>query len=80
MPADPRALVRVLDELLWALRRDGFEVSTAHAIDVARAVKVVGFERRDRLREAVACLVVQRAEERAGVWAGGDASQAVRRS
>jgi len=65
MPANHRAVVRVLDELLWALRRDGFEISTAQAIDVARAVEAVGLGRRNRVREAIACLVVRRAGERA---------------
>ncbi len=64
MALDPRALVRVLDELLWSLRRDGFAISTAQAIDVARAVSAVGFEDRATFREAVACLVVRRASER----------------
>jgi uncharacterized protein with von Willebrand factor type A (vWA) domain len=64
MATDPRALVRVLDELLWTLRREGFEISTAQAVDVARAVLAVGLERQDRVREAVACLVVRRAHER----------------
>jgi uncharacterized protein with von Willebrand factor type A (vWA) domain len=64
MALDPRALVRVLDELLWTLRREGFVISTAQAIDVARAVDVVGFEDPARFREAVACLVVRRAGER----------------
>jgi hypothetical protein len=65
LPFDPRALVRVLDELLWVLRRDGFDISTAQAIDVARAVQMVGFEEKDRLRAAIACLVIRRAGERA---------------
>ncbi len=65
MAADPRALVRVLDELLWALRRDGFEISTAQAIDIARALEAVGFQRRERVRDAIACLVVRRTGERA---------------
>ncbi len=64
MALDPRALVRVLDELLWTLRREGFAISTAQAIDVARAVERVGFEDRALFREAVACLVVRRASER----------------
>jgi hypothetical protein len=64
MATDPRALVRVLDELLWTLRREGFEISTAQAIDVARAVEAVGFESPARLRAAVACLVVRRSTER----------------
>ncbi|HEX3346266.1 MAG TPA: hypothetical protein VHS09_16900, partial [Polyangiaceae bacterium] len=62
---DPRALVRVLDELLWSLRRAGFTVSTAQAIDVARAVSAVGLEHSARVRDAIAAVVVQRAPDRA---------------
>jgi uncharacterized protein len=62
--AEPRTLVRLLDELLWALRREGFEISTAQAIDVARAVEAVGLDREATVREAIACLVVRRASER----------------
>jgi uncharacterized protein with von Willebrand factor type A (vWA) domain len=61
---DPHALVRLVDELLWALRRDGFEISTAQAIDVVYALQVVGFDRVADVREAVACLVVRRARDR----------------
>ena len=63
--ADSRALVRVVDELLWSLRREGLVVSTAQAVDVARAVTLVGIERRDRMRDTVAAVVVQRASDRA---------------
>jgi len=62
---DPRALVRVLDELLWSLRRAGFTVSTAQAIDVARAVTAVGLEHADHVSDAIAAIVVQRARDRA---------------
>jgi len=62
--SDPRALVRVVDELLWSLRRDGLAVSTAQAIDVGRAVRAVGVAHGDRVREAVAAIVVQRPRER----------------
>jgi uncharacterized protein with von Willebrand factor type A (vWA) domain len=62
--ADRRALVRVLDELLWSLRRAGFVVSTAQAVDATRAVEAVGLEHRDRFRDAVAAVVVQRARDR----------------
>ncbi len=65
MAADPLALVRVLDELLWTLRREGFPISTADAIDVARSVASVGLERRAAVREAIACVVVRRASDRA---------------
>ncbi len=62
---DPHTLVRLVDELLWALRRDGFDISTAQAIDVALALEVVGFDRAEDVREAVACMVVRRARDRA---------------
>jgi uncharacterized protein with von Willebrand factor type A (vWA) domain len=73
MATDPRALVRVLDELLWTLRREGFEISTAQAIDVARAVQAVGFDSADRVRAAIACVVVRRATERPRFDAAFDA-------
>jgi uncharacterized protein len=73
MAVDPRALLRVLDELLWTLRREGFEISTAQAIDVARAVELVGIDRRGMVREAMACLVVRRGSERARFDAAFDA-------
>ena len=47
-------MVRVLDELLWGLRRDGFEISTAQAIDaLARSVRSVSTGRA-LVREAIA--------------------------
>jgi uncharacterized protein with von Willebrand factor type A (vWA) domain len=61
---DPSALVRVVDELLWMLRREGFEISTAQAIDAARAVAAVGLDTSGNVRAAIACVVVRRAAER----------------
>jgi len=55
----------VLDELLWSLRRAGFTVSTAQAIDVARAVAAVGLDHEAHVRDAIASIVVQRARDRA---------------
>ncbi len=55
-----RTFVAVLDEFLWVLRRDGFEVSTAQAIDAARALGAVGVEDRAVVRDALAAIVVQR--------------------
>jgi uncharacterized protein with von Willebrand factor type A (vWA) domain len=75
---DPRALVRVLDELLWSLRRAGFVVSTAQAIDVTRAVTAVGLEHHDRVRDAIAAVVVQRARDRGRFDAEVDAFFAAR--
>ncbi|HEY3818402.1 MAG TPA: VWA domain-containing protein [Polyangiaceae bacterium] len=76
--ADPRALVRVLDELLWSLRRAGFSISTAQAIDVTRAVAAVGLEHGEDVRDAIAAVVVQRAGERARFEAEVDAFLAAR--
>jgi uncharacterized protein len=70
---DSHALVRVLDELLWSLRRSGFDVSTAQAIDAARAVVAVGLERRADMRDAVAAVLLQRACDRGRFDAAFDA-------
>jgi uncharacterized protein with von Willebrand factor type A (vWA) domain len=61
---DPSPLVRLVDELLWVLRREGFDVSTAQAIDAMRAVAAVGFERRADVRDALAAVIVHRARDR----------------
>ncbi len=61
---DPRAVTRVLDELLWTLRRSGLVISTSQAIDALRAIAVVGLEDRALVREALACVVVHHASER----------------
>ncbi|MEP7123299.1 MAG: VWA domain-containing protein [Byssovorax sp.] len=53
-------LVRGLDELLWVLRREGFSISTAQALDVVRVVRLVGFEDRGVLRDAIGAVVVDR--------------------
>jgi uncharacterized protein len=53
-------VLRGLDELLWVLRREGFSISTAQAIDVAGIVRLVGFEDRAVLRDAVGAVVVDR--------------------
>jgi uncharacterized protein with von Willebrand factor type A (vWA) domain len=71
--ANPNPLVRVLDELLWSLRRDGFVISPAQAIDAARAVLAVGVENHPVVRDAVASVVVQRASDRARFDAAFDA-------
>jgi uncharacterized protein with von Willebrand factor type A (vWA) domain len=71
--ADPRAPLRVLDELLWVLRRQGLSIATSQAIDAVRAAALVGFESRDVLREALASVVVTRSRDRARFDAGFDA-------
>lgn len=62
---DPHTLVRLVDELVWALRRDGFDVATSQAIDVARAVRDLGWSDPWTVREAVAAVVGPRPAERA---------------
>jgi len=63
--ADARAVLRVTDELLWMLRRSGFAIATSQAIDAVRAVRAVGLESREHVREALAAVVVKRGRERA---------------
>ena len=62
--ADARALTRVVDELLWTLRRGGFRIATSQAIDAARALRAVGFEEKSAARDALAAVVVARPSER----------------
>lgn len=62
--SDPRALVRVLDELLWALRRRGLLISTAQSVDAARALDRLGLDDPTAVREALAAVLVQRNADR----------------
>jgi uncharacterized protein len=61
---DHRAVTRILDELLWSLRRAGFAIATPQALDAVRAVALVGLEDREVVREAIAALVLQRRSDR----------------
>jgi uncharacterized protein with von Willebrand factor type A (vWA) domain len=58
------AMTRVLDELLWRVRREGVAISTAQAIDAARAAMLIGLEDRNLFRETLACVVVQNRVDR----------------
>src|SRR5215472_15352358 len=62
---DPRALTRVVDGLLWTLRRGGLRIATSQAIDVVRAVEAVGLADPRAVRESVAAVVVDRRTQRA---------------
>jgi uncharacterized protein with von Willebrand factor type A (vWA) domain len=62
---DGRAALRVIDELLWRVRREGVRVPPSSAIDAVAAAGAVGLEDRDVLREALACALVKAARERA---------------
>jgi hypothetical protein len=57
-------VIRVLDDLLWRVRREGVRVPTSVAIDAARAARVVGFEDRETFRAALACVIAKSARER----------------
>jgi uncharacterized protein len=56
-------LLRALDEFLWVLRREGFTISTAQAIDAVRVAELCGFEDRAALRDALAAVIVDRRAE-----------------
>lgn len=56
--------LRLVDDLIWALRRGGLQIATSQAIDAARAAAAAGLADRETLREALACVVVGRARER----------------
>jgi uncharacterized protein len=61
---DARALPRVLDELLWSLRRGGILIPVSSAIDALTAVRAVGLEDRADVSEALAAVLVKAKEER----------------
>jgi len=56
LKSDTRALVRVVSELLWSVRREGFEIAPSQALDVARATALLGFSDRLALRDAYAAI------------------------
>lgn len=57
-------MIRVVEELLWTLRREGFVIAPSQAIDVARAVSIVGWDDRDAVADAIAAVVVHHARDR----------------
>lgn len=63
--ADARAVLRITDELLWMLRRSGFAIATSQAIDAVRAIRAVGLESKELVRDALACVVAPRPRDRA---------------
>ena len=62
--ADARAVLRLIDELLWRMRREGLRLPASSAIDAVRAARAVGLSDREVLRAALACAVVKDARER----------------
>lgn len=61
---DARAILRVVDELLWVLRREGLTIATSQAIDAVRAVAAIGFDSREDAREALATVLVHDQRDR----------------
>lgn len=49
-----------LEEFCGLLRKNGIRVSTAEAIDAARALEVIGLERGERVRAALASALIKR--------------------
>jgi hypothetical protein len=58
-------VLRILDELLWVLRREGLAISTAQAIDAARVCALLGFSDRTALRDGLTAVLATRRDERA---------------
>ena len=56
-------MLRVLSELLWAVRRSGLSISPSMAIDAARALAIVGWDDRALLEAALAATLVKRRED-----------------
>ncbi|MDI1447095.1 VWA domain-containing protein [Polyangium sp. 6x1] len=56
-------MLRVLDELLWVLRREGLPVSTAQAIDAARVAALVGLSDRQTLRDGLGSVLATKKDE-----------------
>jgi uncharacterized protein with von Willebrand factor type A (vWA) domain len=61
---DSHSLLQVLDDLLWAIRREGVRISTAQAVVAAKAVEAVGLERPADLRHALAAVLVSKEADR----------------
>lgn len=59
MSVDARAALRLVDELLWFVRREGFTVSTSQAIDAVRAIELVGFSSPRDVKAALQAIIVQ---------------------
>ena len=70
---DPRALVRVFDELIWTIRRAGVKVATSQAIDALRSIKIVGLDDAATLRAALEIVLVSQVADRARFVAAFDA-------
>ncbi len=57
-------MLRLIDELLWRVRREGVAIAPSSAIDAVAAISRVGVEDRETFRAAVACAVVKSERDR----------------
>jgi uncharacterized protein len=57
-------VLRVLDELLFLLRRAGLKISPAQAATAIEAVAIVGLDDRDTVREALAAVLIHARADR----------------
>src|SRR5262249_282959 len=63
-PLDPDGVLRVVGELCAVLRRRGVPVAPPELSDAARALALLGLDRRDVVREALAATLVKRQAHR----------------
>src|SRR5205823_76469 len=61
---DPDGVLRVVAELCAVLRRRGVPVAPHEVADAARALALLGLDRRDVVREALAATLVKRQAQR----------------
>lgn len=61
-----KTTLMVLDEFLWALRRQGIPISTSQTLDAMRVTALVGFEEANSLRDGLASVLIQDGSEVAG--------------
>ncbi len=52
-------MLRVIDELLWRMRREGVSIPSSSAIDAVATLRVVGIEDREVMRTALASVLVK---------------------
>ncbi len=69
--SDVRTTLRLFDEFLWVLRREGIAVSPADAIDAMRAIRLAGLADGGALRMALEAILLHSHAERPafeGAW------------
>jgi uncharacterized protein with von Willebrand factor type A (vWA) domain len=57
---DRRSLPRLVDELVWTLRREGLVIAPSQVLDLGRALSLVGWDDRGVVHDTTMAIVVQR--------------------